>query len=511
LFLEHPVKEIRQEALRLYLDMRSKEKKKKVKKTLDNPEYVRLIKEKLRQEWERPETEIERLIREQQAKLEELKIEMRRVELSAEEKEKLREEIKEELGIYTAMVGNIEEMGSTLEIVVQDIEEIKKNLEEQKREIESLRIEVVEIKTRVIEIEESLKEVPIEERIREVREQVLGENEFEILKRQYIPLGAKVSIMSENVVDLNTEIEKFMRGEGGVFLLTGEAGGGKTTYTEMLNHRLWEEYREGGVIPVYVELPQLRDPIRGIIKETLIDKWRLSEEQVIELGRTRRLMFILDGYDEINTNNNLIVTNGLLEKFNGNVLITCRSQGLPDKYRDSFAPLSGTGFNYRALREWMVAPFNEGQIEDYIRRFLAMPEREIETDWDVERYKKNINEIRGLRGLIENPYTLKIMTNVLPEIVEKHEGIETEERLELTRYDLYKEYVESLFNRQKIKLIRQGRMPKGDVIKYFWGYFIELAKAMYGSKLTRVLYESEREDLFGEGEDEERKKWSKFF
>ncbi len=111
-----------------------------------------------------------------------------------------------------------------------------------------------------------------------------------------------------------------------LLLLQGNAGSGKSVFCQDLSTHLWQNYREGDPIPLFISLPQCEDPIEQVIEETL-ENYGFTEEQITTLKKEYQFNFILDGYDELHQFKNLYVSNRL-QDWRAQTIITCRSQAL---------------------------------------------------------------------------------------------------------------------------------------------------------------------------------------
>ena len=105
-------------------------------------------------------------------------------------------------------------------------------------------------------------------------------------------------------------------------------------------------------IPIYINLPSLKDPVCEVLNETL-SKCRITEEERVVFQQSdKKLVLVLDGYDEIKKAKNIFVLSNL-SKWNCKVIITCRSQFLVGNYNNWFAP------NVGRLAEIKFIPFNQ--------------------------------------------------------------------------------------------------------------------------------------------------------
>ena len=73
--------------------------------------------------------------------------------------------------------------------------------------------------------------------------------------------------------------------------------------------------------PVFINLPSLKDPVTNLQEH--LQNLRFSETEIAALQQ-EKLLFIMDGYDELRNYKNLYQLNGL-SKWNVKIVITCRS------------------------------------------------------------------------------------------------------------------------------------------------------------------------------------------
>jgi hypothetical protein len=111
---------------------------------------------------------------------------------------------------------------------------------------------------------------------------------------------------------------------------------------DLICKELLEKYEWGGVITMQISLPTLTDPTKNIIQQALA-KYNASSEVtpsmslhflfrlnipfqiVLRIKKERRLILLLDGYDEIKSSKNLWVTNELSE-WQVVVILGCRTE-----------------------------------------------------------------------------------------------------------------------------------------------------------------------------------------
>ena len=89
----------------------------------------------------------------------------------------------------------------------------------------------------------------------------------------YVPeMGVRPALKkeaAEQLVDAEDEVSKFVADEKlKVMLVQGGAGSGKSLFCHMFAKRLFEE-KKLDYIPVFINLPSLKDPVIQVLEETL--------------------------------------------------------------------------------------------------------------------------------------------------------------------------------------------------------------------------------------------------
>ena len=85
-------------------------------------------------------------------------------------------------------------------------------------------------------------------------------------------------------------------------LVHGVAGSGKSSALTSAAEVLWQKcdlQEDGALVPIFVSLPALRDPVTMAIDETL-EAWGFSRRNIEELLRSKyRFVILLDAVDEV--------------------------------------------------------------------------------------------------------------------------------------------------------------------------------------------------------------------
>jgi predicted NACHT family NTPase len=135
------------------------------------------------------------------------------------------------------------------------------------------------------------------------------EGNLRLLKKQrtqersnivYIPPQAKPSLRSldDSQFPLMERVKEFLESDRKVFLLLGDSGAGKSTFSRELEHELWRSYlNKNNRIPLHINLPAIDKPEYDMIAKQL-RKSEFTEPQIRELKFHRKFILICDGYDE---------------------------------------------------------------------------------------------------------------------------------------------------------------------------------------------------------------------
>ncbi|KAF9996536.1 hypothetical protein BGZ79_009725, partial [Entomortierella chlamydospora] len=128
----------------------------------------------------------------------------------------------------------------------------------------------------------------------------------------YVMPRAKRNLNSEETFDLTLDVQEFRKSDKKVFLLLGDSGAGKSTFSRALETKLWTAYQEdtNKSIPIFIHLPSIANPEQGLIAKQL-RKFDFTEEQIMDLKSQRRIILICDGYDECQQTTNLYKSNEL--------------------------------------------------------------------------------------------------------------------------------------------------------------------------------------------------------
>ncbi|KAG0006573.1 hypothetical protein BGZ80_005216, partial [Entomortierella chlamydospora] len=248
----------------------------------------------------------------------------------------------------------------------------------------------------------------------------------------YIPPHAKANPEASNDkhFPLMDKIMEFLESDRQVFLILGDSGSGKSTFSRHLYYVLTKEYvltkncKQDKPIPIFIYLPALRNPETELVSEHL-RTLNFTDDDIRELKRDRKFIIICDSYDETRLSVNLYVTNRLnqLGQWNAKMIISCRSNQVPPDYPDYFQPKPVDRYSPptpHLFQEAVIIPFSSNQIEDYVKQFAQDEEAHTlfhnRLIWSAEEYMRKLEMIPDLMSFVENPFLLNLSLMSLPDV-----------------------------------------------------------------------------------------------
>jgi hypothetical protein len=296
------------------------------------------------------------------------------------------------------------------------------------------------------------------------------------LTRLYTPLKSVSQVQKMNAegqgTDLFNQLDAFRKGNKKVFLLLGEAGGGKSYFLRHIEQTLWNEFdpdSENSIIPIRIELNTLVNPIHEVVEQYL-KRQGYTEDQIQELKHRGRVFLILDGYDEGRyenkpLNHNLYMTNQLKD-WKGKVVISGRldaSDALNPRKQDHlklFAPVEDDRIRTDLVEEAFICPFFQSERKEFLKKFVTSAPEELKAEhpaWfenEGVKFTQTFSKIAGLEQLIQTPFALRMMMEVLPRIVKDHNEDLSQE---ITQADIFKCFAATCIEREASKYLKAGR------------------------------------------------------
>jgi len=273
----------------------------------------------------------------------------------------------------------------------------------------------------------------------------------------YIPPQAKASMQAADIAQfpLMEKVKEFLGSDQKVFLLLGDSGAGKSTFSRELEYDLWQAYKnKSDRIPLHINLPTIDKPEHDMIAKQL-RRAEFTERQIREMKHYRKFVLICDGYDESQQTHNLYMSNRLNQpgEWNAQMVISCRTEYLGHDYRDRFQPGSR---NHQSdslqFQEAVVSPFSLDMVHDYIQQYVSIHQ----PLWQTNDYKQALELIPNLQDLMKNPFLMTLSLEVLPRMVDPGHLSTTR----VTRVALYDHFIEQWLERGKKRLAEKDLAPQ---------------------------------------------------
>ncbi|KAG9063979.1 hypothetical protein KI688_004093 [Linnemannia hyalina] len=311
----------------------------------------------------------------------------------------------------------------------------------------------------------------------------------------YISPLAKPSLKAkdEDIFPLLEKVLEFLASERQVILVLGDSGSGKSTFNRHLEHRLWTDYKRGGPIPLFINLPAIDRPDQDLIAKHLRAN-NFSDDQIQEMKQHRELILICDGYDESQQQDNLHRSNTLNQpgQWNAKMIISCRTQFLGPTYIDRFKPQPTDRYasgSQDVFQEAVITPFSKDQVKSYVEQYAQDPQTVLlfrnQSAWSSEEYMNKLSAIPNIMDLVKNPFLLTLALKALPGLVALNKDLAS---IRITRARLYDMFVDQWLetNRLRIQPNKLGQKDleaftsmDNDFIGYGVDYLLRLAAAIF--------------------------------
>ena len=332
------------------------------------------------------------------------------------------------------------------------------------------------------------------------KSEVLTNSEIEKALDLYITANGTLTPSDVEKFDLEKNIIDFLRNdESKVMLLLGGSGSGKSFFLQYIEHLLWKNIdfsrkESDDYIPLLIGLPSIRNLKSGIVEEALNQKG-LSSEQIKILQGSRKFLFMLDGYDEVQGSENFYLTNQL-DCWQAKVIITCRNEylmGASNDYRYQFIPYKSKKPMPHALCIRYIASFSQSEIDKYLERYVQIC-KPVWKNW--QQYRTYLDTLPGLKHLVETPFLLYIIAEVLPVLAENKGKISNK----ITRRTLYEAFVTQWFERGVGKLTTRGELKLlgRNPMKTLSEYSQKLAMGLYQTGSDAIQYEEDKKSSWDE-------------
>ncbi|KAF8946614.1 hypothetical protein BGZ47_011832 [Haplosporangium gracile] len=305
----------------------------------------------------------------------------------------------------------------------------------------------------------------------------------------YVLPQAKQSLLAKDdeLFPLLENMLEFLASDRQVMLILGDSGSGKSSFNRYLEHLLWKEYKRGGPIPIFINLPAIDEPQHDMVYKQL-RFLNFDDDQILELKLHRQLVLICDGYDESQQLVNLHRTNSLNQpgQWDTKMVISCRSQYLGPSYHERFKPQSTDRYKLTpqsVFQEAVIAPFSEEQIEDYVKQYVPLKPG----TWTTQDYMDKLTEIPNLLDLVKNPFVLLLALEALPDVIKGKQDLSA---IRIVRIQLYDVFVDHWLSVNK-KRLQSNPLSKQDydVLEMLEDAGFEAMGVDYCTRLASAMFE----------------------
>ncbi|KAG0311138.1 hypothetical protein BGZ97_012055 [Linnemannia gamsii] len=318
-------------------------------------------------------------------------------------------------------------------------------------------------------------------------------------KRIYVPLRANASPRASSGESplLLTTLVNFLESERRVFLLLGGAGSGKSAFCWQFMLKLWRDYKEGGRIPIYVDLREIERPRDDLIV-TRLQEYGFSDAVSRELLNRRQIVLVCDGYDESRLSTSLYTKR--LCQLNVKMVITCRNTYLGRNYQGRFYPLGDDKYHGKPselFEEATIVPFSESDIQDYVNQhvlhtapqepFAAIPASRYDETW------KKLSAIPNLMNLVTNPFLLSLALGALPSLaIDPLDPAKNK----ATRLELFDRFVDewiriNICRLQQSNLSQKDRTAFNSLLDEGYSWYVK----DFSKRLAVAMHENQKGDL----------------
>ena len=274
--------------------------------------------------------------------------------------------------------------------------------------------------------------------------------------------------------DLQEAIEEFVANDqSSVLLIQGTSGSGKSLMGRHMEQVIWGKYKSGHGIPLFVSLSQNK----GKTIDDILKAKGFTAEEINELKDNKvPFIFILDGYDELNEKKNMYEMM-LLNRYSCQIIYTCRSQYVADIEVPVLFGKSNQGRRTigQKVKLTFINPLDEISQQILIKKYLQLNDQNTESNIDSsETIMTQLNMSDELKNLTKEPFSLRMILDILPYLSEKYSN-------QMTRFQLYREFNDQWFKKENDRLNASGESlgyPYYRIFNLFNQYCIDLAYAM---------------------------------
>ncbi|CAD8105018.1 unnamed protein product [Paramecium primaurelia] len=366
------------------------EKDQRVRNILKNQHLIKMQMQILSQDWQTQHNRIAGEMQQNLRRVEQLQEQISR-EANLSKRDIQLKEMDETISQLDKYIQNICEMSQQLNLRTDFVNHIRKGLirvegkiNEMNKQLNSLGNDIKFLRGKSVQelFEIRKSKVLTEAAKKNVRSIYVPLQTMEIFQRGEKNEQKSILMNLKNLYDKKGQVNEFLLDDKEtVLLIHGVAGSGKSTAAKKIEEFIWELHNINEkisnkiLIPIYISLPSLKNPVFQAVEEALhqdeygFDELQLKECKEMLVNKQFRLLLIMDSYDEMKLENiqkNLYINNKLNQNWSDPLVIfTTRSDIFTSSnYADWFAPEEKQKF-----KEIQLLQFEQSQKQEYLKKF----------------------------------------------------------------------------------------------------------------------------------------------
>ncbi|CAD8104437.1 unnamed protein product [Paramecium primaurelia] len=389
------------------------EKDQRVRGLLKNQNLISLQMQILQKDWQTQHDRIAGEMQKMLKRIDELQESISR-EANLNKRDIQLKEMDETTSQLDEYIHNISEMGQQLRLITDFLNHIRKGLQRVEGKINQMKEQLDNVGNDI----KFLRGKSVIQLLEIRKWKVLNVAAEKNVKSIYVPLKTQEKDKNEvsrlmnfdQFDDKVGEVNEFLLDKNQtVLLIHGLAGSGKSTTAKKIEEFIWKLHDSNKqignflLIPVYLSLPSLKNPVYQAVEESLhsddygFDDLQLKECKEMLQKKEFRFIFIMDSYDEMKLENiqkNLYITNKLRQNWSDPLVIfTTRSDIFTsNNYADWFAPEDKKKF-----KEIKLLQFEQSERQEYLMKFTIQSIKMLIFDvyeWQVQTQNQKALDLK---------------------------------------------------------------------------------------------------------------------
>lgn len=286
-----------------------------------------------------------------------------------------------------------------------------------------------------------------------------------------ITLKGKDSDYDNKGTSMDEKISKALADERNkVVILLGNSGSGKSLYSKLHVLQELDSFNLDKPLSLYISMNTIQRP-DGFLMEEILSQLKMEDQK--EFLQKNRIWLFIDSYDEWFIRGRKS-NGGLINLYDENhlsefwpklqLIVMCRRDFLQKGDSLFFSPKNGN------KQELLVAPFLKEDVENiYLPKYIKIRlQRDLPLLWnDAKKYVEWIEKLK-LWDIISNPFNLRVMSDTLPSIVNRHTSSNKAKSampFKVEKEDLFDEFICQRYHEEFARQ-REAGTPIRTMIEY---------------------------------------------